>query len=270
MRIILTVGHGKGDRGGYDPGAVCGNFEEFVLARQIAKKAAIYYTATYDEPCDLMNYEGDLTLQNRIDRLQNRAEYDFVGEVHLNAGGGTGTEVYYYHGSALCKRYADAIAGNVSMVLGIPNRGAKVKLNARGTDYFGIIRATAPPAVLIETGFIDHHVDCSALASEAGQMRCAVAIADGIAGVRGQSKKLSAPVPTPLPIGFEKGRGIALTQCDLYLSYDAAASVKKVSGTYYLYDGKCFGSRYRICKTAEGCGGAIANVVGYLNKGDIQ
>lgn len=269
MKIILTVGHGKSDRGGYDPGAVYGAFEEFVLARQIAKKAADYYTATYGELCDLMNYDGNLTLHNRIDRLQNRSEYDFVGEIHLNAGGGTGTEIYYYHGSALCKRYADAIADNISATLGIPNRGAKVKLNAQGTDYFGIIRATAPPAILIETGFIDHSTDRAILASEAGQLRCAIAVAQGIAAVRGKCKVPSAGAPTMPSTSFEQGRMVALSQCKLYLSYDAPTAVKTVSGTYYLYDGKCFGNRYRICKTATGCGGAIANVVGYLDKGDI-
>ena len=43
-----------------------------------------------------MNYNGDLYLQERINKLKTDY-YDFIAEIHLNAGGGTGTEVYYCH-----------------------------------------------------------------------------------------------------------------------------------------------------------------------------
>ena len=90
-KICILVGHGKSDSGGYDSGAVSldGKYHEFRIAREISKYAADYLG------CDLMNYEGNLNLRQRI-RAVNAADYDFIAEVHLNAGGGTGPEVYYY------------------------------------------------------------------------------------------------------------------------------------------------------------------------------
>ncbi len=92
-KICIIVGHGKSKSGGYDSGAVSrdGKYEEFRIAKEIAKYAADYLG------CSLMNYEGNLYLTDRI-KAVNKADYDFVAEIHLNAGGGKGTEVYYYNG----------------------------------------------------------------------------------------------------------------------------------------------------------------------------
>ena len=112
----------------------------------------------------------------------------FGYEIHLNAGGGTGTEVYYCHTDATGKKYAEAIAESISAQFGIRNRGAKIKLNSSGKDYFGIIRSTKPTAVLVETVFIDTKTDLEKVKTEAGQKACGQAIADGIASVRGLTK----------------------------------------------------------------------------------
>lgn len=192
-KILFAVGHGKSDKGGYDSGAVSKDkkWHEFKIAREIAKYAQSYYNANYNEQCDLMNYNGDLNLKERIAKLQDNT-YDLVAEIHLNAGGGTGTECYYYHGSQRGQKYAQEITKAISTAFGIRNRGAKTKLNKNGTDYFGFVRETKPCALLIETMFIDTS-DLDKITSADGQRKCGEAIAKAIATVRGVSKKTTPP-----------------------------------------------------------------------------
>lgn len=205
-KICFIVGHGKGKKGGYDPGACASGCEEFQIAKGIAKYAQEYFNANYSETADLMNYNGDLYLTERIKKV-NASDYDFVAEIHLNAGGGTGTECYYYHGSRKGQKYADKICDYISADLGIVQRasygddrafdtdkdgGDKTKLNSSGKDYFAIIRDTKPCAVLIETVFIDTASDLAKVKTAAGQKKCGEAIAKAVAEVRGLKEKTTA------------------------------------------------------------------------------
>lgn len=195
-RICFLIGHGITEDGRYNPGAVNGNYHEFKIAREIGRYAREYYNNNYSEKADLMNYEGNLTLEQRIRKCQDDT-YDFIAELHLNAGGGTGVECYYKNGNAKGREYADAICDNIAAALGIPQRknwtdedgGDKVKLAADGSDYFGIIRRTKPTAVLIETVFIDTKADLDKVKTAAGQKKCGEAIAKAVASVRGLKKK---------------------------------------------------------------------------------
>ncbi len=191
-KICFIVGHGKSQSGGYDSGAVNGSYHEFKIAREIAKYAADYLNANYDIKADLMNYDGNLYLTERIKKV-NAANYDFIAEIHLNAGKGTGPEVYYYHGSPTGKKHAEAISAAISSAFGIRNRGAKVKLNKSGKDYFAIIRDTKPCAVLVETVFIDTASDLEKVKTAAGQKKCGEVIAQAIADVMGLKMKEASP-----------------------------------------------------------------------------
>ncbi len=174
-KICIIVGHGKSKSGGYDSGAVSrdGEYHEFEIAKRIAK-----YTADY-LGCSLMNYDGSLYLTDRI-KAVNRADYDFIAEIHLNAGGGKGTEVYYYNGSPTGLKAATAISREIAEEFDVPNRGAKVKLGNNGRDYFAIIRDTKPTAILVETLFIDNDAELEILKSDEGKRRCALAIGRGL------------------------------------------------------------------------------------------
>jgi N-acetylmuramoyl-L-alanine amidase len=195
-KICFLVGHGISSNGVYDPGAVSGKYEEFKIAKEIGKYAQEYYNKTYSEKADLMNYKGNLCLQDRIDKCKDDT-YDFIAEIHLNAGGGRGVECYYKKGNAKGQKYADTICDYISDALAVPQRpnwtdedgGDKVKLAEDGTDYFGIIRRTKPTAVLIETVFIDTVSDLAAVKTAAGQKKCGEAIAKAVAKVRGVKKK---------------------------------------------------------------------------------
>lgn len=193
-KICFIVGHGKSKTGGYDPGAVSGTAQEYKIAREIAKHAQAYYNANYTEQADLMNYNADLYLQDRIDKV-NASGYDFAAEIHLNAGGGTGTECYHSSGNSKGKQYAAAITKNIASALGIKDRGGRTKLNSSGRDYFAIIRETKPTAVLIETAFIDTS-DLSKINDAAGRAKCGEAIAKAVASVRGAATKPKTVTPT--------------------------------------------------------------------------
>ena len=202
-RICFIVGHGKGKSGGYDPGACAGGFEEFQIAKNICKFAYEYYNENYSETADIMNYDGNIYLNDRIKKLKTD-KYDFIAEIHLNAGGGVGTECYYHHESKKGKLYAQTITDNISAALGTTDRGAKIKLNKNGEDYFGIIRSTKPCAVLIETVFIDNAFDLTRIKTAEGQRKCGEAIAKAVASVRGLIAKtpattVSKPATTTKP-----------------------------------------------------------------------
>ena len=172
---VISVGHGKNQAGKYDPGAVSGDkkYHEHRIAGRIAKYASDYLQ------CDLINYAGSRNLPERIKDV-NAGDYGFAAEIHLNAGGGTGTETFYYHGSPTGRRAADEICRNVSAALNVRNRGAKTRINAQGKDYFGFIRQTKPCAVLVESVFIDCGSDLDKVKTEQGAKTCGEAIAKGI------------------------------------------------------------------------------------------
>lgn len=202
--ICFIVGHGRSKSGGYDPGACANDAQEYRIAKEIAEYAQTYYNANFAERADLMNADASLYLTDRI-KAVNAASYDFVAEIHLNAGGGTGTECYYHKGSAKGREYADAICKEVSAALGIPQRpngtddgGDKVRLGTNSRDYFAIIRETCPTAVLVETVFIDNSADLAAVATPEGQAACGAAIAEAVAKVRGIARKTVTGKPAKL------------------------------------------------------------------------
>lgn len=194
-KICIVVGHGKSKNGGYDSGAVYGEYHEFRIAKEIAKYAQQTLVNEYGVSCDLMNYDGNLYLQDRINRLKDNT-YAYIAEIHLNAGGGTGTEVYYSRNDVTGRKYAENISNSIARTLGITSRGAKTKLNAVGRDYFGIIRSTKPTANLVETVFIDRQSDLDKVKNADGQKLCGQAIASGIAAAMGVQKKTQATAPT--------------------------------------------------------------------------
>lgn len=196
-KIVIAIGHGTADDGKtYDSGAVSKDrkYHEFKIAREIGKYAQEFYNSHYNEHCDLMNYDGGLSLQERINRLKDDT-YDFIAEIHLNAGGGTGTECFYHHLSERGKKYAVSITDNIADAFDIKNRGAKIKLGSSGNDYFGIIRSTKPCSVLVETLFIDTDSDLNKIKTSDGQKKCGEAIAKAIAKVRGLTENLKPSKP---------------------------------------------------------------------------
>lgn len=195
MNICISIGHGKSAKGGYDSGALGGNYQEFKIGREIGKYIGEIFKG-YACTADVINYDATLYLTDRIAHV-NKHGYDLAIEIHLNAAGGTGSEVYYKHKSSTGKKLAAAISKSIANTFGIRDRGAKVKINpANGTDYFGFVRSCKCESLLIETVFIDTASDRKHVETAAGQKQCAEAIVSAIANFYGIKKK-SAPAVKP-------------------------------------------------------------------------
>ena len=195
MNICISIGHGKSAKGGYDSGALGGNYQEFKIGREIGKYIGEIFKG-YACTADVINYDATLYLTERIAHV-NKHGYDLAIEIHLNAAGGTGSEVYYKHKNATGKKLAGAISKSIANTFGIRDRGAKVKINpANGTDYFGFVRSCKCESLLIETVFIDTASDRKHVETAAGQRQCAEAIVKAIADFYGIKKK-SAPAVKP-------------------------------------------------------------------------
>ena len=192
MNICISIGHGKSAKGGYDSGALGGNYQEFKIAREIGKYIGEIFKG-YACTADVINYDATLYLTERIAHV-NKHGYDLAMEIHLNASGGTGSEVYYKHKSASGKKLAGAISKSIANTFGIRDRGAKVKINpSNGTDYFGFVRSCKCESLLIETVFIDTASDRKHVETAAGQRQCAEAIVKAIADFYGIKKKAVKP-----------------------------------------------------------------------------
>lgn len=128
-------------------------------------------------------------LRNIVNKC-NSHFVDLDASIHLNAGGGTGTEVYVYSDSSKAKGYAQRIVNNISNSLGIRNRGVKTSANLY------VLRKTKSPSLLIECCFVDNAVDKVKWNSD----KCAKAIVEGIlnASVNNVTHtEASKPTPTP-------------------------------------------------------------------------
>ena len=104
---------------------------------------------------------------------------DIAIDIHNNAGGGDGAEVFYHYGGGKSKTLAENILGEIVKV-GQNSRGAKIRKNANGKDYYGFIREIAAPSVIVECAFVDNASDLEILATEGKRKSMGQAIAKGI------------------------------------------------------------------------------------------
>lgn len=157
-----------------------------VTARVISALRAAGHTV-YDCTDDSGRTQGQ-NLANIVAKC-NAHPVDLNISNHLNAGGGTGVEVWCYNEKT--KDIAAAICASVSAALGIPNRGVKYSKNLY------VLRKTAGFAILVECCFVDNQNDASHWNAD----KCGDAIASAIAGktVAGTTSAGSAPAPTPTP-----------------------------------------------------------------------
>lgn len=185
-KVYNGVGHG-----GSDPGAVSGKHIEKNYALDIA-------TACTAE----LKRHGVEVMQSRTSDVYesaaakiaecNKFNPDIAADIHLNAGKGDGFEVYHSISGEEGKRLAEAVEKAVIAETGQNSRGVKTKLNSNGKDYFGFIRQTKCPALLIECAFIDS-ADVQAVDTLAERQSMGRAIAHGMLDYLGISIKAEKP-----------------------------------------------------------------------------
>lgn len=117
----------------------------------------------------------------------NAHSVDLDASIHLNAGGGSGVEVWCYDSKTA--PIASQICVNVSNAFGIPNRGVKY------SKSLYVLKHTKAPALLVECCFVDSQNDYSKWNAD----KCGDAIASAIAGKTVQGSTSSGSTATSKP-----------------------------------------------------------------------
>ena len=172
-KVFIGAGHG-----GADSGAVGNGLKEKDLNLAIALACndvlirhglTVQMSRTKDENDELSEEIKECNAFNP----------DLAIDIHNNAGGGDGVEAFYHYGGGTSKTLAENVLAEI-VKIGQNSRGAKIRKNAQGRDYYGFIRQTSAPAVIVECAFIDNATDIKIIDTSAEQKAMGVAIAKGI------------------------------------------------------------------------------------------
>ncbi len=181
-RVFLGIGHGGADSGA----AAYGLLEKDInLVMGLACKHELeQYGVTV----------GISRIRDEADKLDeeiaecNAFVPDLAVEIHNNAGGGDGFEVFVQTNTyaAKSKALGQAIEAEVK-ALGQNSRGVKIRLSG-AVDYYGWLRGVKAPAVLCEGAFLDSK-DRFIIDTIPEQEAFGVAYARGILKVLGITEK---------------------------------------------------------------------------------
>jgi len=151
-KIFVNAGHSFSD-----PGAISNGVKE---AEEIMKIRDLLIPLL-KKNFEVLTVPDDLGLVESIKRVNEyMPELDdgLAFSIHLNAGGGSGAEIYYYDGSLKSKKYAKTIIDEYCREMTMTNRGAKPDTSVVH-KRLGWIRDVKAWSFLIEVGFIDNTAD---------------------------------------------------------------------------------------------------------------
>lgn len=174
-KVFIGVGHGGGD-----PGAVANGLKESNINLQMALELKTQLERHGISVGISRQKDENDPLTEEINEA-NTYKPDLAIDVHNNAGGGDGFEVYVQTNSykAQSQSAAKAIEAAVK-AMGQNSRGVKTKLNSAGTDYFGFLRQINAPSILVEGAFIDNKADVTQMDELHEQKAFGKAYAKGI------------------------------------------------------------------------------------------
>ena len=182
-KIAFFAGHGGDDTGAIGVNSI----HEATQTRAIADECVKIATAM-GHTC-ITNGPATLLIDEKV-AYANAQKVDCLIEIHENSGGGHGVEVYYSIKGGKSRELAVNIDATLAHIY--TDRGIKTKTGDHG-DYFGVIRDSIAPAVLVECMFVDSASD--------EKIWNATTIAQDI--VNGVTKVFPAPVkpkpPAPKP-----------------------------------------------------------------------
>lgn len=212
-KICLDPGH---NQSGADTGAQGNGMFEQDLTLDIALRIKPLLEANgYDV---VLTREGDFvkgdhqsvkaSLESRA-AFANREKADLFVSIHVNAGGGTGTEIFVLPGGS-AQKCAQRVLDRLIEACKWSNRGVKTNRN------FYVLVYTDMPAILTENGFIDHAGDAQKLRDPDFRQKIALGHAKGICDFYGKmyldpNQKSSSKVPI---LGKEN---VTVEQCQTYL-----------------------------------------------------
>ena len=186
--VVLDPGHGGDERGAVGPAGTTEKAVNLAIALETQRLlesagATVVLTRTAD-------YRVTLASRRAI---VNALRPQLFVSIHHNAEpdgphDGPGGETYFQIASAESKRAAGlvyetvrhAFAGEAIAWVGDTDAGAKYRLRADGTDYYGIVHGVDVPAVLSEAAFISNPPEEALLATTAFQRVEAQALTSAI------------------------------------------------------------------------------------------
>lgn len=172
-KIFIGVGHG-----GADPGAAANGFKEkdlnlaIALACRdvlVAHGVTVGMSRTKDENDDLSEEIKEC----------NAFAPDYALDIHNNAGGGDGVEIFHAKASAADDKLAQNVLDAIK-ALGQNSRGLKTRSLSDGRDYYGYIRQINAPSIIVECAFVDNKTDLAIIDTAAEQKAMGEAIAKGV------------------------------------------------------------------------------------------
>lgn len=182
-KVFIGVGHG-----GNDPGAVSNGFKEKDLNLKIAL-ACRDHLKQYGVEVKLSRTKDENDPLTEEIKECNQFSPDLAVDIHNNAGGGDGAEVFHHYGGGKGKTLAKNILDEI-VKIGQNSRGTKIRKNSAGKDYYGFIRQITAPAVIVECAFVDNKTDMQIIDTAAEQEKMGIAIAKGILKTLGIAETL--------------------------------------------------------------------------------
>lgn len=165
MKIGINAGHTKLGKGTGASKYLNESIENRKIAYELMKQLA----DTKHEVVPIVFDKSENNLKEAVEHA-NKQKCDLFISIHLNAGGGTGSEVYTYKGAKLGQ--ATKILSELNK-LGFKNRGIK-----NGTHLY-VVKNTTMTALLVEVCFVDNSSD-TALYKKVGIEKIAAAIKKGV------------------------------------------------------------------------------------------
>lgn len=187
VKVFIDPGHG-----GNDPGAIGHGLEEKQITLVIGQHLRDYLVENYQDVSVRMSRSTDKTV-SLSERTNNANQWgaDLYISIHINAGGGRGFESFIFNrqfkNKTRTEQIRSAIHDTLISEMSWTDRGKK-------EANFHVLRETRMPAVLTESGFIDHRADASNMRSSHWLESIASSHAQGIARAFNLKKKVKQPL----------------------------------------------------------------------------
>lgn len=150
--FIIAIGHtASGNKGC----GVVGRLDESICTREVGtlleillKEKGHNVNLIRVDKGNEYNYEDCYVRADAANNIAKNTKVDLYVEIHINAGGGSGPEVFVSGKSAIANQYAENISRSLANALNLKNRGVK-------TQKLIVLNKTIMPAILVECLFAD-------------------------------------------------------------------------------------------------------------------
>ncbi len=228
------------------PGA-SGYLNEVTENRKVKNLVISYLKSMGHTVYDCTDDAGKTQSKNLSNIVAKCNQHDVALDIsiHLNAGGGTGTEVIYVSSSG--KTYAEKVSKAVASSLKVANRGAKKR-----TDLY-VLNHTKSAAIIIECCFVDSKEDKEKWDAKV----CAKAIAEAVTGKKIQEINTEAKENFLIKVnGVKKG--------DVLNIRASASASSKITGTLAYNDPNKY-TITQISVNGSDTWGKLKSKIGWIN-----